>query len=47
MFYDLKKLVAASFEARFFTMTWSSRSISVLSNALRSPSSSTDYSDKS
>ena len=40
--YDLKKLFAASFDARFLVMATCSRSISEFISAMRSASSSTD-----
>src|SRR5437667_8457486 len=46
-FYDLKKLFAASFDARFLADAASSRSISPFKSAMRSANSSTDKSDKS
>src|SRR5262249_52855660 len=45
--HDLKKLFAASFDARFLADAASSRSISPVKSAMRSASSSTDKSDKS
>jgi hypothetical protein len=45
--YDLKKLFAASFEARFLVAAASKRSISDVSSAIRSFNSSTDNSDRS
>src|SRR5690242_17994758 len=45
--YDLKKLLAASFDARFFVVASCSRAISPLSSAMRSWSSSTESSDRS
>src|ERR1700722_19599261 len=45
--YVLKKLLAASREARFLVMATCSRSISELISAMRSASSSTDSSDRS
>src|SRR5258708_35192783 len=45
--HDLKKLLAASLEARFLVMAACSRSISEVISAMRSASSSTDNSDSS
>src|SRR5712671_566881 len=45
--HDLKKLSAASLEARFLVMATCSRSISDVISAIRSVSSSTDSSDRS
>ena len=45
--HDLKKLSAASFEARFLVTAACSRSTSVVSSAMRSVNSSTDKSDRS
>src|SRR5260370_8773825 len=45
--YVLKKLFAASFEARFLVTAACSRSISEVISAMRSASSSTDSSDRS
>jgi hypothetical protein len=45
--HDLKKLLAASLEARFLAMATCSRSISDVISAMRSVSSSTDSSDRS
>ena len=45
--YDLKKLFAASFDARFLVIAACSRSISEFISAMRSASSSTDNSDRS
>src|SRR6185437_14218285 len=45
--HDLKMLLAASFDARFLVMAACSRSISALSSAIRSESSSTDSSERS
>jgi hypothetical protein len=43
----LKKLFAASFDARFLAIAACSRSISEVISAMRSASSSTDSSDRS
>src|SRR5437588_9031430 len=45
--HDLKKLFAASLDARFFAIAACSRSISDVISAMRSVSSSTDSSDRS
>src|ERR1700682_3003137 len=45
--YVLKKLFAASFDARFLVAACCSRSISAFRSAMRSVSSSTDSSDRS
>ena len=45
--HDLKKLFAASLDARFLAEAASRRSISLFSSAMRSVRSSTDSSDKS
>ena len=44
---DLKKLFAASLEARFLVMAACNRSISEVKSAIRSVSSSTDSSERS
>ena len=46
-FYDLKKLLAASFEARFLVAAACNRSISEVMSAIRSVSSSTDSNETS
>src|ERR1700739_3783700 len=45
--YDLKKLFAASLEARFLVMAVCNRSISEVISAIRSASSSTESSERS
>src|SRR5665213_209505 len=47
MAYDLKKLFAASFDARFLVIAACNRSISEVISAMRSASSSTDSKDRS